>query len=224
MSLMMSSYSGWMRSERYSWDACTTSSLIARALRRFVQTNWWLDFRCVRSSLVLSVGQLSFSSLLPGNGPTLINLNFLAAAPVTVRRSLMNKSLLCNFFWSVSNISRISPISEVIHFCWWFQILRNPLASAFSFLSLVLSGACIYSHTLMLADRLFSTSSTSCSSCWTNLTSWCQGNCLTFPACADNIFILLGVRKNRTSPSRLDFQMPSSGTVLTTDSMAKSDR
>ena len=46
---------------------------------------------------------------------------------------------------------------------------------------------------------------------------------MTFPACADNIFILLGVRKNRTSPNRLDFHMPSSGTVLTTDSMAKSD-
>ena len=150
----------------------------------------------------------SFSSL-PGNGQSLINLNFLTAAPVTVRRSLMNKSLVCNFFWSVSNISRMSPISEVIHFCWWFQILRNPLASAFSFLSLVLSGACICSHTLMQAGRLFSTASASCSSCWANLTSWCQGNCLTFPACADNIFILLGVRKNRTSLSRLDFQMPS---------------
>ena len=113
MSLMTSSCSGWMRSERYSRDACKTSSLIARALRRFVQTNWWFDFRCVRSSLVLSVGQLAFSSLLPGNGPSLINLNFLTAAPVTVRRSLMNKSLLCNFFWSVSNISRMSPTSEV---------------------------------------------------------------------------------------------------------------
>ena len=89
---------------------------------------------------------------------------------------------------------------------------------------LVLSGACICSHTLMQTGRLFSTASTSCSSCWANLTSWCQGNCLTFPACADNIFILLGVRNYRTSPSRLDFQMPSSGTVLTTDSMAKSDR
>ena len=220
MSLMTSSCSGCMRSKRYSRDACTTSSLIARALRRFVQTNWWFDFRCVSSSLVLSVGQLSFYSLLPGNGPSLINLNFLTAAPVTVRRSLMNKSLLCNFFWSVSNISRMSPTSEVIHFCWWFQILRNPLASAFSFLSLVLSGAYICSHTLMQSG---STASTSCSSCWANLTSWCRGNCLTFPACADNIFILLGVRKNRTSPSRLDFQMPSSGMVLTTDSMAKTD-
>ena len=76
----------------------------------------------------------------------------------------------------------------------------------------------------MQTGRLFSTTSTSCSSFWANLTSWCRGNCLTFPACADNIFILLGVRKNRTSPSRLDFHMPSSGTVLTTDSMAKSDR
>ena len=42
----------------------------------------------------------------------------------------------------------------------------------------------------------------SCSSYWTNLTSWCRGNCLTFLACAD-IFILLGIWKNRTSPSRL---------------------
>ena len=127
MSLMTSSCSGCMRSEMYLWDACTTSSLIARALRRFPQTIWWFVFRCIRSSLVLSVGQLSFSSLLPGNGPSLINLNFLTAASVTVRRSLMNKSLLCNFFWSVSNISRMSPISDVIHLCWWFQIPRNPL-------------------------------------------------------------------------------------------------
>ena len=115
---------------------------------------------------MLSVGQLSFSSLLPRNGPSLIRLNFLTAASFTVRRSLMKKSLLCNVFWSVSNISRMSPI----HFCWWFQILRNPLASAFSFLSLVLSGACICSHTLMQTGRLFSTASISCSSCWANLT------------------------------------------------------
>ena len=40
---------------------------------------------------MLSVGQLSFSSLLPGNGPSVIRLNFLTAASVTVRRSLMNK-------------------------------------------------------------------------------------------------------------------------------------
>ena len=105
---------------------------------------------------MISVGQLSFHSLLPGNGPSLIRLNFLTAASVTVRRSLMNKSLLCNFFWSISNISRMSPISEVIHFCWWFQIFINPLASVFSFLSLVLSGACICCHTLMQTGRLFS--------------------------------------------------------------------
>ena len=58
-------------------------------------------------------------------------------------------------------------------------------------------------------------------SCWANLKLWCRRNCLTFPACTDNIFILLGVRKNRTRPSRLDFQMPSPDTVLTIDSMAK---
>ena len=199
--------------------------MFARALRRIVPTNWWIDFRCVRLSLVLSVGQHSFPSLLPGNGPSLTRLNFFMAAPVTMKRSLMNRPLLCNFSWRVSHICRMSPVSgEVIHICWLFQIPRNPLHSAFSFLSLVLYGACICSHTLMQAGRLFSTSTTICSSCWINLTSWCQGNCLTFPDCVDNIFIIRGVRKNRTSPSGLDFQMPSSGTVLTTDSMAKSDR
>ena len=94
MSLMTSSCFGRMRSEWYSWYVCSTSSLIARALRRFIQTNWWFDFRCARSSLVLSVRQLSFSSLLPRNGQSPIRLNFLTAASVIVRRSLMNKSPL----------------------------------------------------------------------------------------------------------------------------------
>ena len=147
---------------------------------------------------MLSFVQLSFSSLLPGNGPSLIRLNFLSAASVTVRRSLMNKSLLCNFFWGVSNISRMSLVSEVIHFCWWFQILRNPLASAFSFPSLVLSGACICSHTLMLV--FYSAQHPRAAARAGQTLHCCAGDCLTFLACGDNIFILPGIGRIIRAP------------------------
>ena len=106
----------------------------------------------VTPSLTLSPGKLSFSYLLRGDGPSVIKLNLLTAASLTARTSLMNKSLVCSFFWSVSN-TRLSPISAVIHVCWGSHVLRNLLALAFSFLLVVRPDDSICSHALMQAWR-----------------------------------------------------------------------
>ena len=53
MSLMTSSCSGCMRSERYSWDACTTSSLIAHARRGNRRNSTYIYGKPYRQSFLI---------------------------------------------------------------------------------------------------------------------------------------------------------------------------